>query len=97
MGNEAFADATLIVFGHGSTVDPQSGASVFAQVAELQRRGGFAKVLPAFWKQEPRLGDVLAAAKSPRIFLVPMFVSEGYFSETVIPQAIAYYSWWPTG
>ena len=42
----------------------------------------------AFWKQAPQLLDVLPSIVAPRVFLVPLFISEGYFSEQVIPSAL---------
>jgi len=80
-----FNDATLLIIGHGSTVNGDSGATVFQHAAELRRRGIFADVREAFFKIEPRIGPALAAIQAPRIFVVPLFVSEGYFTRQAIP------------
>jgi len=88
--SEVFSDATLVVFGHGSTMNAESGAPVFQHAAELRRRGGFAEVREGFWKQEPRLAEILANLTAARVFLVPLFISEGYFSENVIPRALGF-------
>jgi len=45
-------------------------------------------VREAFWKQPPRLPEVLASLDTPRVFIAPLFISEGYFSERVIPRAL---------
>ena len=45
----------------------------------------FAEVREAFWKQEPQIKKVLAEISAPRVFIVPLFISEGYFSTEVIP------------
>jgi sirohydrochlorin cobaltochelatase len=90
MVQATFADATLVLFAHGSTVDAESSAPVYAHAADLRRRGSFAEVREAFWKQEPRLAEVVASSKAPRVFLLPLFISEGYFSEVVIPQALGF-------
>ena len=50
----------------------------------------FADVREAFWKQDPKLLEVVKELKTSRAFLVPMFVSEGYFSEGVIPKALGF-------
>ena len=83
-----FTDAALVLLGHGTTRHPGSQAPVFQHAAQLRSRGGFADVREAFWKQEPRLAAVLASLSARRIFLVPLFISEGYFSERLIPQAL---------
>jgi sirohydrochlorin cobaltochelatase len=90
MVQENFAEAALVVFAHGSTVDAESGAPVYAQAAELRRRARFAEVREAFWKQKPLLGEVVASMRAPRVFLLPLFISEGYFSEVTIPQALGF-------
>jgi sirohydrochlorin ferrochelatase/tetratricopeptide (TPR) repeat protein len=80
-----FPDATLLIIGHGSTVNGDSGATVFQHAAELRRRALFADVREAFFKIEPRIGVALAAIRTPRVFVVPLFVSEGYFTRQAIP------------
>ena len=90
MGNEDFSDAALVLFCHGSTLNADSGAPVFQHAAELRRRKRFAKVYEGFWKQEPRVMDVLPRITARRVFLVPLFMSEGYFSEGVIPRALGF-------
>lgn len=80
-----FQDATLLLIGHGSTVNGDSGATVHQHAAELRQRGLFADVREAFFKIEPRIGPALAAIRTPRIFVVPFFTAEGYFTRQAIP------------
>ncbi len=79
-----------MVLGHGSTQNAESGAPVYQHAAELRRRGLFAEVREAFWKQEPQIKNVLATISRPRVFIVPLFISEGYFSEEVIPRELGF-------
>ena len=44
----------------------------------------------AFWKQEPGLAGVLRGVFAPRVFVVPLFISEGYFTEQVIPRELGF-------
>lgn len=83
-----FTDATLLIIGHGSTVNGDSGATVLQHAAELRRREIFADVREGFFKIEPRIGAVLESIRTARIFVVPMFVSEGYFTQQAIPQEL---------
>ena len=44
----------------------------------------------AFWKQEPYVSQVLRGIFAPRVFIVPFFISEGYFTEEVIPRELGF-------
>ena len=85
-----FSDAVLVVLGHGTTLNDQSAAPVLQHTAELRRRKIFAEVREGFWKQEPQIKNVLAEISAPRVFIVPLFISEGYFSTEVIPQELGF-------
>src|SRR5262249_31049925 len=51
----------------------------------------FGEVREAFWKQEPHIREVISGLVAPRlVFIVPMFISEGYFSEQVIPRELGF-------
>lgn len=81
-----FTKDTLVLVAHGSGVNAGSSAAVRLQADALRRRGGFLQVLTGFKMEEPRLGEVLSLALGVRIFIVPFFVSEGFFTEEVVPQ-----------
>jgi sirohydrochlorin cobaltochelatase len=83
-----FTDAGLVVLGHGSTQNDGSALPVHQHTAELRARGLFAEVREAFWKQAPQVKQVLAEFKAPRVFIVPLFISEGYFCHEVIPRKL---------
>ncbi len=80
--------SALILVGHGSTVNPDSSAPTFDHAAEIIRRGLFAEVHCAFWKEEPSLRQVLHMVDAEEIYIVPNFISEGYFTRTVIPREL---------
>ncbi len=84
-------DTALLIVGHGSTVNPDSSAPTLAHEAEIRRRGIFAKVQCCFWKEEPSMRDALLLFDDPAIrevYVVPNFISEGYFTQTVIPREL---------
>ena len=81
-------DAALIVVGHGSTENPDSSAPTFLHADELRRRGIFAEVVCAFWKEEPSLREVYRMIDSEVVYVVPNFISEGYFTREVIPREL---------
>lgn len=85
-----FSDATLVLVGHGSTLNAESAEPTYQHAEALRQRGLFAQVLEAFWKQEPNICAVLRGAFAPRVFIVPLFISEGYFTEEVIPRELGF-------
>jgi sirohydrochlorin cobaltochelatase len=87
---EDFSDAVLVVLGHGTELNENSSVPVRQQVAELRRRRLFQDVREAFWKQEPQIKAVLAEISAPRVFIAPLFVSEGYFAGDVIPRELGF-------
>jgi sirohydrochlorin cobaltochelatase len=90
MSDENFSDAALVILGHGSTKNEDSAAPVFQHAAELRRRKIFREVREAFWKQEPQVKKVLSDISAPRIFIAPLFISEGYFSSEIIPRDLGF-------
>src|SRR5256885_15592809 len=85
------SNAALLIAAHGSTVNPDSSAPTLAHAAEIRRRKLFAEVACAFWKEEPSLRDALFLFDPEAIrevYVVPNFISEGYFTQTVIPREL---------
>jgi sirohydrochlorin cobaltochelatase len=85
-----YSDSALVLIGHGTTLDPDSATPVYQHGAELRRQGIFAEVHEAFWKQDPAILDVLNGISAPRIFLAPLFMSQGYFCEKVLPRTLGF-------
>jgi sirohydrochlorin cobaltochelatase len=95
-----FSDAALVLLGHGSTMNDTAGEVVFQHARELRSRNLFAEVREAFWKQDPKIKEVLSGLRNAdiavgsrstnRIFIVPLFISEGYFSDEVIPRELGF-------
>src|SRR5213596_2448963 len=81
----------LLIVAHGSTVNPDSSAPTLAHAAEIRRREVLADVECAFWKEEPSLRDALSLFDPESIrevYVVPNFISEGYFTQTVVPREL---------
>jgi sirohydrochlorin cobaltochelatase len=85
------ADTALLIVGHGSTVNPDSSAPTLAHAIEIRRRKIFSEVQCAFWKEEPSLREarfLFDPAVIREVCVVPNFISEGYFTQTVIPREL---------
>src|SRR5947199_7370795 len=85
------SNSALLIVGHGSTVNPDSSAPTLAHAAEIRRLEIFANIGCAFWKQEPSLRDAIFLFDSEsirQVYVVPNFISEGYFTQTVVPREL---------
>src|SRR5438309_3007750 len=85
------SNSALLIVAHGSTVNLDSSAPTLAHAAEIRRRKIFADVGCAFWKEEPSLRDALFLFDPESIrevCVVPNFISEGYFTQTVVPREL---------
>jgi sirohydrochlorin cobaltochelatase len=85
------ADTGLLIVAHGSTLNPDSSAPTLAHAAEIRRRKIFADVECAFWKEEPSLRDakfLFDPESIQEVYVVPNFISEGYFTRTVVPREL---------
>jgi sirohydrochlorin cobaltochelatase len=87
-----FEDAALILIGHGSTLNGDSSAPIYLHADAIRKQGQFAEVQECFWKLEPSISSVCHQVFSPRVFVVPVFISEGYFTQQVIPRELGFCS-----
>ena len=84
-------DAALLIVGHGSTVNPDSSRPTLDQGTAIRERNIFREIGCCFWKEEPSLRDALFLFDEPdihEVYVVPNFISEGYFTQTVIPREL---------
>jgi sirohydrochlorin cobaltochelatase len=84
-------NSALLIVAHGSTVNPDSSAPTLAHAVEIRRREIFADVGCAFWKEEPSLRDAIFLFDPElirEVYVVPNFISEGYFTQTVVPREL---------
>lgn len=79
---------SLILLGHGSHLNANSSEAVRGHAAAVRATHLFDEVLEASWKEEPSLREVLGLAQFCDVTAVPLFVSEGYFTGTVIPREL---------
>lgn len=78
----------LVIVGHGSTTNPDSSEPTHLLADLIRERGIFDEVHCCFWKEEPSMREVLHAVSAPDIYIVPNFISEGYFTRTIIPREL---------
>jgi sirohydrochlorin cobaltochelatase len=78
----------LLIVGHGSTENPDSSTPYFEHAEEIRSRGLFSEVHCCFWKEEPSMREALYLIDSTEVYVVPDFISEGYFTQDVIPREL---------
>src|SRR6266571_1618684 len=86
-----YSSSALLIVAHGSTVNPDSSTPTLAHAWEIRHRKVFFDVECAFWKEEPSLRDALFLFDPEEVravYVVPNFISEGYFTQTVIPREL---------
>lgn len=76
----------LVLAGHGSHLNANSSAPLWANAARLRASGRFDDVRVGRWKEEPSLSRVLDGCDAELVTIVPMFMSAGYFTRTVVPR-----------
>ncbi len=81
--------SALLIVGHGSTENPDSSTPYFDHADEIRSRGIFAEVHCCFWKEEPSMREAYYLIDADDIYVVPDFISEGYFTQDVIPRELS--------
>jgi len=90
MHTDDFSGAALVVLGHGTGLNPHSAEPARRLADGLRQRGGFRAVREAYWKQAPQIRDVMVELGPGRTFIVPLFISEGYFACEIIPAELGF-------
>jgi sirohydrochlorin cobaltochelatase len=85
-----FSDSTLILAAHGSTKNNDSAKPALKHADSLRERQLFAEVRVGFLKQLPSLNGLLHNIQTQRVFIVPLFISNGYYTEQVLPHTLGF-------
>ncbi|MFC7233193.1 CbiX/SirB N-terminal domain-containing protein [Saliphagus sp. GCM10025308] len=85
----------LVIAAHGSHLNPDSAQPTYDHADTIRKTGAFDEVREGFWKEEPHFREVIRTVESDEVFVVPLFISEGYFTEQVIPRELRLEGWDP--
>jgi len=85
----------LLVAAHGSHLNPASSTPAFDHADRVRATGAFDEVRTAFWKEVPSFREALRTLASDEVYVVPLFISEGYFTEQVLPRELRLEGWDP--
>ena len=86
---------SLVIVAHGSHLNPDSATPTHTHADTVRATGAFDEVRTGFWKEQPSLREVLRTTHGDDIYVVPLFISEGYFTERVIPRELRLEGWEP--
>ncbi len=78
----------LVIVGHGSHLNEDSSLPVYEHAERIRQTGEYDEVVECFWKEEPSMRHVLDMVESDDVYVVPAFISEGYFTQQVIPREL---------
>lgn len=78
----------LVIVGHGSHLNEDSSLPVYEHAQRIRKTGEFDEVVECFWKEEPSMRHVMDTVESDEVYVVPAFISEGYFTQQVIPREL---------
>lgn len=81
-------NSALLILGHGSTENPDSSQPSWEHAETIAESGGFGSVHCAFWKEEPSFRQIWPMIEEEEIYVVPNFISEGYFTRQVLPREL---------
>jgi uroporphyrin-III C-methyltransferase len=79
----------LVLAAHGSRREPGANALVRRLAESLRGRRLFDEVAVAFHQGEPGFDAVLDELTADEVTVVPFLTSAGYYSEVVLPEALA--------
>ena len=85
----------LVIAAHGSHLNPDSDRPAYDHADRIRATGAFEEVRETFWKEEPHFREGLRTVDAEEVYLVPLFISEGYFTEEVIPREFRLEEWDP--
>jgi sirohydrochlorin cobaltochelatase len=83
----------LVIVAHGSHLNPDASTPTYDHADTIRKTGVFDEVRTGFWKEEPSFREVLRTVESDEVYVVPLFISEGYFTEEVIPRELRLDGW----
>jgi sirohydrochlorin cobaltochelatase len=76
----------LVVLGHGTPKNPASGVNVYLQADRIRRRMPGEEILTSFIDEPPFVTKVWSLTQKKRIFIVPLFVGDGWHVTETIPE-----------
>ncbi len=78
----------VLLAAHGSRRDPAVNQRVHALAQRLREKGIADEIEAGFHQGEPGFREAFDRLETDKVVVVPLFTSEGYYTRTVLPQAL---------
>ncbi|MFM7083768.1 MAG: CbiX/SirB N-terminal domain-containing protein [Hyphomicrobium sp.] len=89
--NEYLRDCALVLAAHGDRGGAAPNTKLLGHRDTLEKIGDFRSVTAGVLKGEPSLEEAVLSARATgasKILVYPMFMADGYFTKTVLPQRL---------
>jgi sirohydrochlorin cobaltochelatase len=84
-GREASGRTALVLLGHGTDLNKNSGGVVYLNAGRIRERGIYDLVEVGFLDQAPEIGVVVDSVEAENVILIPLF-AEGWHTRETIPE-----------
>jgi sirohydrochlorin cobaltochelatase len=85
-GREVSGRTALVLLGHGTDLNKNSGGVVYLNAGRIRARGIYDLVEVGFLDQEPEIGAVVDGVEAENVILIPLFIAEGWHTRETIPE-----------
>lgn len=79
----------LVIAAHGSNTEPEVNDQIRQLTVAIAGLGLFDEVVCAFHQGEPGFAEVMDTMTADTLVVVPLMTSQGYYADTVLPEALA--------
>ena len=85
-GRELSGRTALVLLGHGTDLNKNSGGVIYLNAGRLRERGNYDLVEVGFLDQDPEIGVVVDRIEAQNVILIPLFIAEGWHTRETIPE-----------
>jgi sirohydrochlorin cobaltochelatase len=79
------AETSLLIVAHGTDLNENSAVAAKREAEKIRGLGKFAEVLNVYMEERPLVSDWRKLTKTPKVVVVPFFISDGLHSYEDIP------------
>jgi sirohydrochlorin cobaltochelatase len=79
------AEASLLIVAHGTDLNENSAVAAKREVEKIRALGKYAAVLNLYMEEPPLVSDWRKLTETPKVVVVPFFISDGLHSYEDIP------------
>src|SRR5919107_1140237 len=85
-GREVSGRAALVLLGHGTDLNKNSGGVIYLNAERIRERGTYDLVEVGFLDQDPEIGEVVNRIEAENVIVIPLFIAEGWHTRETIPE-----------